>query len=87
MRAAPCDFAAGRLPAAGIRAIVANSGNANALAGPRGAADERAVAKAAAEALGIDAGAVLTASTGAIGMRAAGREDRRRHARAGRGAR
>ena len=67
MRAAPCDFAAGRLPAADIRAIVANSGNANAIVGPRGAADERAVAKAAAEALGIDAGAVLTASTGAIG--------------------
>jgi acetylglutamate kinase len=67
MRAAPCDFAAGRLPAADIRAIVANSGNANAIVGPRGAADERAVAKAAAEALGIDAAAVLTASTGAIG--------------------
>jgi acetylglutamate kinase len=67
MRAAPCDFAAARLPAKDIRAIVANSGNANAIVGPRGAADERAVAKAAAEALGIDAGAVLTASTGAIG--------------------
>jgi acetylglutamate kinase len=68
MRAAPCDFAAGRLPGPDIRAIVANSGNANAIVGPRGAADERAVAKAAAEALGVDAGAVLTASTGAIGM-------------------
>src|SRR6185295_10994051 len=55
MRAAPCDFGAGRLPAKDIRAIVANSGNANAIVGPRGAADERAVAKAVAGALGIGA--------------------------------
>ena len=44
MRAAPVEYAAGRLPAMGIRAIVANSGNANAITGPRGAIDERAVA-------------------------------------------
>jgi len=67
MRAAPCDFAAGRLPAKDIRAIVANSGNANAIVGPHGSVDERAVAQAAAQALGIEGGAVLTASTGAIG--------------------
>jgi len=67
MRAAPVDFGAGRLPASGIRAIVANSGNANALVGPRGAVDERAVAKAVANGLGVEADAVLTASTGAIG--------------------
>ena len=36
MRAAPVEYAAGRLPAMGIRAIVANSGNANAITG-RGA--------------------------------------------------
>jgi hypothetical protein len=35
----------GRLPARDIRAIVANSGNANAIVGPRGAVDERAVAR------------------------------------------
>ena len=51
MRAAPVEYAAGRLPAMGIRAIVANSGNANAITGPRGAVDERAVAAAAAAAL------------------------------------
>ena len=34
MRAAPVDYGAGRLPAMGIRAIVANSGNANAITGP-----------------------------------------------------
>jgi acetylglutamate kinase len=67
MRAASVDHGAGRLPASGIRAIVANSGNANAIVGPRGAVDERAVAKAVADGLGIDADAVLTASTGAIG--------------------
>src|SRR4029078_8077154 len=66
-RAPPCAFGAGRLPAKDIRAIVANSGNANAIVGPRGAADERAVAKAVAGALGGGAGAGLTASTGAIG--------------------
>jgi len=67
MRAAPCEYGAGRLPASGIRAIVANSGNANALVGPRGAVDERAVAKAVAAGLGIEGDAVLTSSTGAIG--------------------
>ncbi len=67
MRAAPVEYAAGRLPAMGIRAVVANSGNANAITGPRGAVDERAVAAAAAAALGVTADDVLTASTGAIG--------------------
>jgi len=67
MRAAACDFGAGRLPANGIRAIVANSGNANAMVGPQGAKDERAVAAAVAAALGVEADSVLTASTGAIG--------------------
>ena len=67
MRAAPVEYAAGRLPAMGIRAIVANSGNANAIVGPRGAVDERAVAAAAAAALKLTPDEVLTASTGAIG--------------------
>jgi acetylglutamate kinase len=67
MRAASINHAAGRLPAMGIRAIVANSGNANALTGPRGAIDERAVAVAAAEVLRLSPDEVLTASTGAIG--------------------
>jgi acetylglutamate kinase len=68
MRAAPVDYAAGRLPAMGIRAIIANAGNANALVGPRGAADERAMAAGLAGALGVSAEEVLTASTGAIGF-------------------
>ncbi|HEY4392636.1 MAG TPA: bifunctional ornithine acetyltransferase/N-acetylglutamate synthase, partial [Polyangia bacterium] len=67
--AAPVSYTATRLPTSGIRAIVANSGNANALTGPVGAADERAVAAAVAQALGVGADDVLTASTGGIGIR------------------
>src|SRR5438445_9765362 len=52
MCAAPVRAAAARLPAAGIRAIVANSGNANALTGAAGLEDDRAMAAAAAAALG-----------------------------------
>jgi len=69
MRAAPVNRAAGLLPAAGIRAIVANSGNANALTGAAGIADDRAMAEAVGKALGVGAEAVVTASTGAIGVR------------------
>ena len=69
MCAAPVRYGASRLPAAGIRAVVANSGNANALTGPVGVGDERAMAAAVAKQLGIEADQVLTASTGAIGVR------------------
>jgi acetylglutamate kinase len=69
MCAAPVRYAAARLPTEGMRAIVANSGNANALTGPVAAADERAVAAAVARALGVEAEQVLTGSTGAIGVR------------------
>ena len=40
------------LPAKDIRAIVANSGNANAIVGPAAPCDERTMAKAVAKALG-----------------------------------
>jgi acetylglutamate kinase len=69
MRAAPTRRGAARLPALGIRAIVANSGNANALTGPSGAEDDRAFAAAVATSLGVADDDVLTASTGAIGTR------------------
>ncbi|MGH7268850.1 MAG: bifunctional glutamate N-acetyltransferase/amino-acid acetyltransferase ArgJ [Polyangiaceae bacterium] len=68
-RAAPVCDAAERLPAEGVRAIVANSGNANALAGPQARGDVRDVCAAMARALGVDAAAVLSASTGIIGVR------------------
>jgi acetylglutamate kinase len=67
--AAPVTYGAAHLPADDVRAIVANSGNANALTGPVGAVDERSVAAAVAKALGIAPAQVLTASTGGIGIR------------------
>jgi acetylglutamate kinase len=67
--AAPVTWGAQRLPALGPQAVVANSGNANALTGPEGAVDERAVAGAVAAALGVSPDDVLTSSTGAIGSR------------------
>jgi glutamate N-acetyltransferase/amino-acid N-acetyltransferase len=51
-----------------VRAIVANSGNANACTGPRGLADAKATTKAVAENLGIKMRQVMVASTGIIGM-------------------
>ena len=51
----------------GIRAVVANSGNANAATGAQGLADAREMAARAAEALGCPAEAVLVGSTGVIG--------------------
>ncbi len=68
-RAAPVRDAAARLPASGIRAIVVNSGNANALTGPAGEEDVRTVRAAVAEALGVGVDTVLAASTGVIGVR------------------
>jgi acetylglutamate kinase len=68
-RAAPVEDAARRLPADGIRAVVVNSGNANALTGPEGEADVRRVHQAFAAALGIAPESVVSASTGVIGVR------------------
>jgi acetylglutamate kinase len=68
-RAAPVRDAAARLPSTGVRAVVANSGNANALVGPDGDRDVRDVCAAVAAALGVDAQSVLAASTGVIGLR------------------
>jgi glutamate N-acetyltransferase/amino-acid N-acetyltransferase len=52
-----------------IRAVVANSGGANACTGPPGLEDARAMAGAAARALGCGADQVLVLSTGVIGRR------------------
>jgi len=67
--ASPVLDARGRVPASGVRAVVVNSGNANALTGPAGVADVVAIREAFARALGVSADAVLTASTGVIGVR------------------
>jgi acetylglutamate kinase len=67
--AAPIIDARSRVPAAAIRAIAINSGNANALTGPGGIADVVAVRTAIATALDVSAESVLCASTGVIGAR------------------
>ncbi len=67
--AAPVLDARDRVPAEGVRAVVANSGNANALTGPGGIEDVAAIRAAAASSLGIQKRAVLTAATGVIGQR------------------
>ncbi|MDP9037079.1 MAG: acetylglutamate kinase [Myxococcota bacterium] len=68
-RAAPVRDAETRLPATNVRAIVVNSGNANALVGPGGERDVREVCAAVATALGVEAESVLAASTGAVGAK------------------
>ncbi len=67
-RAAPVRDAEARLPAAGVHAVVANSGNANALVGPDGARDVHDLCAAMASALGVAPSSVLSASTGIIGV-------------------
>ncbi len=52
---------------AGFRAIVCNSGNSNVATGQPGLDDAIAMCKAAADAVGCEAGQVLPASTGVIG--------------------
>jgi glutamate N-acetyltransferase/amino-acid N-acetyltransferase len=50
-----------------VRAVVANSGNANAATGSRGMADAKRMAELAAEKLGLQPHQVLVCSTGIIG--------------------
>ena len=68
-RAAPILDVENRLPASGARAVVVNSGNANALTGPEGLVDVTTVCEAVARALDVPAHSVLSASTGVIGHR------------------
>lgn len=51
-----------------LQALVVNSGNANALTGPRGVRDARAMCRIAATELGLSEGLVLPCSTGRIGI-------------------
>ncbi len=67
--AAPIVDARTRVPSSAIRAVVINSGNANALTGPAGIADVVAIRGAVAAGLSVAADEVLTASTGVIGVR------------------
>jgi acetylglutamate kinase len=68
VRAACVDRGEALLPAGGIRAVIINSGNANAMTGAAGAIDDEAMAAAVAERIGASTSTVLTNSTGVIGV-------------------
>lgn len=65
--AAPCLLTRLHLERGAVRAIVANSGNANACTGEQGVRDALAMARAAAARLGSAVEEVAVASTGVIG--------------------
>ncbi len=64
---APVDWSRSILSSGTARAVVCNSGNANAFTGEAGATSARLTAKTIATSLGIDAHEVHLASTGVIG--------------------
>jgi glutamate N-acetyltransferase/amino-acid N-acetyltransferase len=70
VRAACVDLCAERLKAGGgrARAVLTNSGHANACTGERGLADSLSATRATAERLGLAEGEVLICSTGVIGV-------------------
>lgn len=68
-KAAPCLDAEKRLPMEGLRAVVINSGNANALTGNAGLETVQAVHASAETELQVPQGTVVSASTGVIGVR------------------
>jgi glutamate N-acetyltransferase / amino-acid N-acetyltransferase len=66
--AAPCVVTRRHLETGRLRAIVVNSGNANACTGEQGERDAVAMAQAAAARIGCDPHEVAVASTGVIGV-------------------
>ncbi len=66
-RAAPVEWDAAITPSGGVRAVVVNSGNANACTGTRGWQDVREMAALTADRIGAAAEQVLVLSTGIIG--------------------
>ena len=66
--AAPVILCQERCALDSLRAVVANSGNANAATGRRGVDDAARMQGAAAMALGLDPQVVAVASTGVIGV-------------------
>ncbi len=66
--AAPCIVTRSHLERGNLRAIVVNSGNANACTGEQGERDAVAMAQAAADAVGCSPYDVAVASTGVIGV-------------------
>lgn len=68
-RAAPVLIAAERIEAGGVRALLINSGNANAATGAEGLEDARVLCAGMAQALNLPDASVLPFSTGVIGER------------------
>lgn len=68
-KAAPVADAEARLPSANIHGVLINSGNANALTGLAGTQAVHDTQAAVAEALGISAASIVSASTGIIGVK------------------
>src|SRR5215471_4598594 len=68
VRAAPVLLSEKRAQSGLARAVIVNSGVANAYSGDRGARDAVAMAHYAAKAIGCDEKHVLVASTGVIGQ-------------------
>ena len=68
VRAAPCIVGAAHVDAGPIRAVIINSGNANACTGTQGLEDARMMTAVVADALGADPGQVVPMSTGVIGV-------------------
>lgn len=66
--AAPVKWCLPRVRTGVARAIVVNSGNANACTGPQGARDAHAMARETARHCGVDEALVLVGSTGRIGV-------------------
>ncbi len=67
LRAAPILYSQNLLPSNTIRAVITNSGQANAGTGPQGEASNLQMAATVARHLNLNTTAVLTASTGVIG--------------------
>ncbi|HEX2728224.1 MAG TPA: bifunctional glutamate N-acetyltransferase/amino-acid acetyltransferase ArgJ [Rubrobacteraceae bacterium] len=68
LKGAPLGVTRDAVESGGVRALVVNSGNANAATGVRGVEDARGMQALAAGALEIPAGQVAVASTGVIGV-------------------
>jgi glutamate N-acetyltransferase/amino-acid N-acetyltransferase len=69
IKSAPVVLCQERLPSKSIKAVVANSGSANAGTGEPGFADAVSMAALAAKKIGVQPESVLVASTGVIGQR------------------
>lgn len=68
VKAAPVRVCQAHLRSNDIRAVIVNSGNANACTGPRGIRDAKAMAEVTAAALNLSPAQVLVGSTGIIGL-------------------